>query len=629
MPLVSVNDWTPVGVDSLEDAAETVVRSDQNALVVAGPGAGKTELLAQRACFLLETGLCPSPRRILAISFKRDAAKNLRARVEKRSGERARRFDSFTLDGFAKGLVDRFSGALPEEWRPPPDYEVQTKPLRVQDKRDWLWNAGAPKGTKPLDFPGLGNDDVARLFDRICHGIPIPYDGDAASPLERHLGLRWWSEQLRKPSDQPGLTFPMLSRLAAHLVKNNPKLRAALRATYWYVFLDEFQDTTQAQYDLVHTAFADERTIITAVGDEKQRIMLWAGAKPDVFDAFESDFNAKRHHLVSNFRSAPELVEMQHVIAKTLEKGVAPSTASGTATEGTCVVWEFRNEENEANCLAGFIRKDMLQYQRNPRDYCIIVRQQTGQIVGPFKDALGAWDIRLRDESTLQDLLTEPVADFVLSALRLGTRNRDPEAWGELRNLVGILLRLDEEEDGAVIDRKAKELLGTVQLVVDSGGDFHSLPSILVKQVGESAFRSNYHQYARGSYLNKVTKDLSAALMAASEGHAVPSEIVDDVIGVNTIPAMTIHKSKGLEFHTVIFLGLEDSQWWNFSKKPDEEKRGFFVAFSRAIQRVIFTYCDSRKGRYGPKRQSRTEINDLYTVLKEAGVTTKDHRTGS
>jgi superfamily I DNA/RNA helicase len=129
--------------------------------------------------------------------------------------------------------------------------------------------------------------------------------------------------------------------------------------------------------------------------------------------------------------------------------------------------------------------------------------------------------------------------------------------------------------------------------------------------------------------LNKVTKDLSAALMAASEGHAVPSEIVDDVIGVNTIPAMTIHKSKGLEFHTVIFLGLEDSQWWNFSKKPDEEKRGFFVAFSRAIQRVIFTYCDSRKGRYGPKRQSRTEINDLYTVLKEAGVTTKDHRTGS
>ena len=53
-----------------------------NCLVVAGPGAGKTELLAQRANYLLETGGCPDPRHILAISFKKDAADNLAARIE-------------------------------------------------------------------------------------------------------------------------------------------------------------------------------------------------------------------------------------------------------------------------------------------------------------------------------------------------------------------------------------------------------------------------------------------------------------------------------------------------------------------------------------------------------------------
>ena len=112
MPFVSPDQWKPVGVDSLKPTAHQMVRSQINTLVVAGPGAGKTELLAQRASYLLKTGICAAPNRILAISFKRDAAKNLNDRVKKRCGGHARRFDSFTLDAFAKNLVDRFLPAL-------------------------------------------------------------------------------------------------------------------------------------------------------------------------------------------------------------------------------------------------------------------------------------------------------------------------------------------------------------------------------------------------------------------------------------------------------------------------------------------------------------------------------------
>jgi len=113
---IAPDKWRPVAGISLEPNAEEAVRSDHNCLVVAGPGAGKTELLAQRACYLLETGLCPEPRMILAISFKRDAAKNLADRVERRCGkELARRFCSLTYDAFAKSLVDRFMLGLPEE----------------------------------------------------------------------------------------------------------------------------------------------------------------------------------------------------------------------------------------------------------------------------------------------------------------------------------------------------------------------------------------------------------------------------------------------------------------------------------------------------------------------------------
>jgi ATP-dependent DNA helicase UvrD/PcrA len=116
--IVKPSAWQPAGIESLESPAEQVVRSSINTLIVAGPGAGKTEILAQRVCFLLQTRLCAYPHRILAISFKRDAARNLADRVLLRCGsEVARRFDSFTFDSFAKRLLDHCISGLPSRLR--------------------------------------------------------------------------------------------------------------------------------------------------------------------------------------------------------------------------------------------------------------------------------------------------------------------------------------------------------------------------------------------------------------------------------------------------------------------------------------------------------------------------------
>jgi hypothetical protein len=141
---VRPDDWKPVGVEALEANALKVVRSTDNHSVIAGPGAGKTELLAQRAAYLLQTSAAPASRRILAISFKRDAATNLAARVRQRCHRNhAVRFDSITFDAFAKGLIDRFGQALPERWRPRPDYEIIFPNDR--DYRDFLYQTvGTP-----------------------------------------------------------------------------------------------------------------------------------------------------------------------------------------------------------------------------------------------------------------------------------------------------------------------------------------------------------------------------------------------------------------------------------------------------------------------------------------------------
>ena len=100
---------------------------------IAGPGAGKTEFLAQRAAFLLQTGLCRAPRRILAISYKRDSAANLGRRVAARVPEHAGRFVSLTFDAFTKGLVDRFRSALPQAWALNGSYEIEFWTSRNQE----------------------------------------------------------------------------------------------------------------------------------------------------------------------------------------------------------------------------------------------------------------------------------------------------------------------------------------------------------------------------------------------------------------------------------------------------------------------------------------------------------------
>jgi superfamily I DNA/RNA helicase len=192
---VSPDQWQPIGVDALEKNALKVVRSTNNRSVIAGPGSGKTELLAQRAAYLLQCGVSRAPRRILAISFKRDAATNLAARVRSRCHpDQAYRFDSLTFDAFAKGLVDRFGQALPERWRPTPDYEIVNANDRTY--RDFLQTLTPPSDIgKRADIMAISVKEFER---RLLFGSPLvkagpqnPSPGEWAADVFWQSWLRW------------------------------------------------------------------------------------------------------------------------------------------------------------------------------------------------------------------------------------------------------------------------------------------------------------------------------------------------------------------------------------------------------------------------------------------------------
>jgi superfamily I DNA/RNA helicase len=118
--------WQPADGLTLEPNAIRAVKDKTHSLALtAGPGAGKTEMLAQKADFLLRTGACRYPKRILAISFKVDAASNLRDRVKRRCGASfASRFDTHTFHAFAKRIIDRFRVVLTGVDALNPDYTI-------------------------------------------------------------------------------------------------------------------------------------------------------------------------------------------------------------------------------------------------------------------------------------------------------------------------------------------------------------------------------------------------------------------------------------------------------------------------------------------------------------------------
>ncbi|WP_171419123.1 3'-5' exonuclease [Paenibacillus alvei] len=99
------------------------------------------------------------------------------------------------------------------------------------------------------------------------------------------------------------------------------------------------------------------------------------------------------------------------------------------------------------------------------------------------------------------------------------------------------------------------------------------------------------------------------------------------MIGKNTVPIMTIHKSKGLEYKTIIFLGLEDAAFFRFTDQREEDTAAFFVALSRAKNTLHFTFSKVRPfGRFS--NQDRKIIADFYQALHDSGVVeSKNHAT--
>lgn len=590
MTLIAPEEWRPQGVDDLEPRAwEALRENDRSVCLTAGAGAGKTEFLAQKAAFLLQTGLCPQPKRILAVSFKRDAARNLAERVGERCPpEQARRFDSVTFDAFTKSLVDRFRTAIPAPYTPPSRYRIDF-PNRHQ-LEEFLTAHG---------FHGVN----AQQLERAVTQARLPFDQATNADVRAY-----WDAQFNEHDDVM-LSFPMINRLVDWLLRVNPQIRKALQTTYPFVFLDEFQDTNYAQYELLHTAFDGSGAVFTAVGDDKQRIMGWAGAMRDAFDRFAAEYDARRIALVANWRSHEDLVLIQHAIARQIDpQSEQPEARAGRQVDGDiAAIWEYESDAGEVAGLASWLAGE-IENGINPHDIAVLVRLRASDVEDALADPLRQRGVRLRNVArsvghiAIQDLLGEELTDILIPLLRLGATKRDPECWYKAQSSLQFLEAIHPDDEAG--HRRLQDRLETFVRALraelrETAPDQESARAVARRAldfVGAQTLRRAFPAYQRDADFDRVWDGFNRLLAECTDGAGDWTAVLDQYEGFGQVALMTIHKSKGLEFHTMIFFGLDNETWWSLTPNRPEELNSFFVALTRASQRAFFTYSADRGG---------------------------------
>jgi superfamily I DNA/RNA helicase len=527
--VIAVEAWEPADGLTLEPNALLAAKERTRSLALtAGPGAGKTEVLAQRADFLLRTGTCRYPKRILAISFKVDASVNLKERVKRRcNSELATRFDSHTFHAFAKRIIDRFRPIL--------------------------------TGNETLDV-----------------GYKI---------VERNVR-----------ASRKEIEFADLVPLAIRILQNSVMARNAIRQTYSDVFLDEFQDCTNKQYELLKLAFKDTNIRLTAVGDTKQKIMGWAGAMDGIFQAFVEDFSAAPLNMYRNFRSKPRLLRLQNEIIRKLDPSSVMPDEQLAGDEGEIVAWRFEDSHKEADYLADLIEGWIKTEQLPPAEIAVLVRNQLDLYADRLMAALEARGIPFRNEQQMQDITVETAARLIVDYLSCLYGKREPKAWIRLMNQLIPFADEDIQSNARkdldrLIMQQRKEITAA-ELVDEPYSGWWDFVRVFLKQVSIETLVSLSPDYESQDRLKEVVRDTKARISELLKLEPDLPKALERFSDDQVVRILTIHKSKGLEFDSVIIMAIENEIFFG---NQDENRCAFFVGVSRAKKRLILTHANQRE----------------------------------
>ncbi len=609
----------------LNDAQRDAVAADnQNMLVLAGAGSGKTRVLVHRIAWLVRAeGF--SPWSILAVTFTNKAAREMRGRIEEMLQISAHGMWVGTFHGLAHRL-------LKAHWKA----------------------AGLPQNFQILD-----SDDQLRLVKRVCRELELdesrwpPRQAQWYINAQKDEGLR--SRHIEPPPgdlfahtmlqvyrayeqacERGGMVdFAELLLRAHELWLQSPEVLQHYQGRFRQILVDEFQDTNTIQYAWLRV-LAGKHIPVVAVGDDDQSIYGWRGAKIENIQRFTQDFAATRTvRLEQNYRSSQTILRAANgVIAFNQGRLGKELWTAGESGEPIALYAGF-NEQDEARYIVEQIERwtgagnnrasAAILYRSNAQsrvlEEALIRAGMPYRIYGgqrfyermEIRTALAYLRLIISrgDDAAVERVINTPprgIGDKTLDVLRDCARSRQISLWQAVAAAIAEKL-LPARALGA--------LEGFAALIneLDTGTDELSLEDV-VEQVVQGSSLIEYYRKEKGEKGQARVENLEELVSAAKQfvgedGELSPLQQFLDSAALDagdaqadehedSVQLMTLHSAKGLEFPLVFLAGMEENLFPHRMSieepgRLEEERRLCYVGITRAMQKLVVTYAESRR----------------------------------
>ena len=619
-----------------ENQLEAVLHKDGPLMVIAGAGSGKTRVLTYRIAYLMQQGI--DAFSILALTFTNKASREMKARIAELVGE-----------GEAKNLwMGTFHSVFARILRQEADKLGFPRDFTIYDTQDS--NRLISSIIKEL---GLDKDiyKYKQIRNRISSfknsliTVKAYHDDielQEADSLSRRPKLgEIYKEYVERCFKAGAMDFDDLLLKTNELLNMHPQVLAKYQDRFRYILVDEYQDTNHSQY-LIVRALSDKFQNICVVGDDAQSIYGFRGANINNILNFQKDYHGvKLYRLEQNYRSTKNIVNAANSIISQnknkIEKVVWTSNMEGSKIKlQRCIT-----DADEGREVASQIFELKMQEQRQNKEFAILYR--TNAQSRSIEDALRKRDIPYRiygglsfyqrkeikdllaymrlivnpkDEESLKRVINFPsrgIGQATLDKLIIGAKNHGISLFETVQNAPKLNLSLNA---GTLKKLESfANLILSLQIENQNSNAFEISDKVtkksgLVLELKKDGTPEGVSKIENIEELLNGIRDFVEGQKELAGAKGSLSEFLEDVAlatdfdnekesDSDSVYLMTIHLSKGLEFPVVFIVGLEEDLFpsalsLNTRSELEEERRLFYVAMTRAEEKVVLTYTLSR-----------------------------------
>jgi len=592
-------------------------------LIFAGAGSGKTRVLTHKMYFLINENHY-KPEDILAMTFTNKAAKEMKERVMG-----LLKADNLPI------TIGTFHSVFARLLRKEAKYLNISSHFAIYDVQDQLdllkVILKSLNITKDQITPNQARNQISYLKNKMI--MPEAQSRKARTLIEKKL-VEIYSTYQKALRDNDALDFDDLLLLPIELFDENPKILAKYQRKWKYILVDEYQDTNRPQFYLL-TMLAKKNEQICVVGDDDQSIYGWRGADVTNILDFEKFFPSCRiFTLEKNYRSTQQILDAATAVVTHNDKRAKKELVAENGEGELLGLFETRDELEEADAIISALEKEIKINKRTFSDFAVLYR--TNAQSRALEDSFRRMGIPYNLVGSIRFYDRKEVKD-VLAYLRLVINIKDTISLRRIVNFPprGIGMKtMDKCVSQAELDKielfevlknadklpirgkQSESLLEFYKLIRKYYGlrnklSANELSRSLIEDAGIlNQFKNSSDSDAKERYDNIIELLNSIDEFCSRKSRASLSDFLEEVSLLsdidhwndsdNRVTLMTVHSSKGLEFPVVFVSGLDDGLFPLYASIEDkneleEERRLFYVALTRAQERVFLLYATNRR----------------------------------